>query len=295
VLVGLAENDANMVARLAALRQGLARRGWQEGRNIRLDVRYAPAGRDAPALARALVGTQPDVILAHTISAASALHKETRTIPIVFVSLADPVGAGFIASLARPGGNMTGLTTFESGISGKWLSMLREVVPGLKRVAFLANPDFTTYDFYLQASQGSAAALGIELASRPVRSTVEIAEVIETFAQAPNSGLIVPPDVFTVTHSDLIISSAARHRLPAVFAFGYLVANGALMSYGTDRIDEMRQAASYVDRLLRGDKPDELLVQLPTKFETFVNLKTAETLGLTMPSGLLLAADEIVE
>ena len=295
VLVGLAENDTNMIARLTALRQGLARRGWSEGRNIRIDYRYAPAGANAQTLAKDLVASQPDVILAHTVTIAAALQKETRNIPIVFVSLADPIGSGFISSLARPGGNMTGLMTFEPSVAGKWCSMLKEVHPRLRRAAFMANPDIKTYEFYLQAAQTPAAALAIELVPRPIKNVAEITNAIEEFARSPDSGLIVPPDVFTVSHGDLIIALAAQHRLPAVYAFGNLVSAGGLMSYGTDRVDEMRQAASYVDRILRGDKPSELPVQAPTKFETVVNLKTARALGVTVSPGLLLAADEVIE
>jgi len=295
VIVGLPEDDANMVARLTALRQGLAKRGWSEDRNIRIDYRYAPAGAHAQALARELIALQPEVILAHTVTVAAALQKETSTTPIVFVSLSDPIGSGFIASLARPGGNMTGLTTFEASVAGKWVSMLKEVIPGIKRAAFVANPEIKTYDFYLRAVQAPAAALAIEVVPCPVKSAAEITSVIEDVARVSDTGLIVPPDVFTVAHSDLIIALAARHRLPAVYWVGYLVAKGGLMSYGTDRVDEMRQAASYIDRILRGDKPADLPVQAPTKFETVVNLKTAKALGVTMPPGLLLAADEVIE
>jgi ABC-type uncharacterized transport system substrate-binding protein len=295
VLVGLPQDDPNMIARLTALRQGLAKRGWSEDRNIRIDYRYAPAGAHAQALAKELIALEPEVILAHTVTVAAALQKETSTIPIVFVSLADPIGSGFIASLARPGGNMTGLTTFEASIAGKWVSMLKEVTPRIKRAAFVANPEVKTYGFYLRAVQAPAAALAIEVEPRPVKNAAEITNVIEEFARVSDGGLILPPDVLTATHGDLIIALAARHRLPAVYAFGYLVAAGGLMSYGTDRVDEMRQAASYIDRILRGDKPADLPVQAPTKFETIVNLKTAKALGITIPPGLLLAADEVIE
>ena len=295
VIVGLAEDDANMIARLKALREGLARRGWSEGRNIRINVRYAPAGARAQALANELVALHPDVILAHTVTVAAALQRETSTIPIVFVSLSDPIGSGFIASLARPGGNLTGLTTFEPSIAGKWVSMLKEVAPGIKRAAFVANPEIRSYGFYLRAAQASAASLAVELVPLPIKNVSEVANVIEDFARLPDSGLIVPPDLFTATHGELIVALAAKHRLPAVYAFGYLVSAGGLMSYGTDRVDEMRQAASYIDRILRGDKPADLPVQTPTRFETVVNLKTAKVLGITVPPALLLAADEIIE
>jgi len=295
VLVGLAEDDPNMVARLAALREGLSKRGWVAGRNVLIDYRYAPAGARAQDLADELVATQPEVILAHTVTVALALQKSTRTIPIVFVSLSDPVGFGLIASLARPGGNVTGLTTFEPGIAGKWLSMLKDVAPQLKRAAFVANPDIRTYDFYLGATRSAATAIGIDLVQLPVKNATEIKWSIDDFARVPDGGLIVPPDVLTATHGDLIIALAAQHRQPAVYAFGYLVSAGGLMSYGTDRVDEMRQAAAYIDRILRGDKPADLPVQTPTRFETAINLKTAKALGVTIPPGLLLAADEVIE
>jgi putative ABC transport system substrate-binding protein len=185
--------------------------------------------------------------------------------------------------------------TFEPGIAGKWCSMLKELYPQIKRAAFMANPEIKTYEFYLRAAQTPATALAIELVPRPVKSAAEITNVLEEFARVPDSGLIVPPDVFTVSHGDLIIALAAQHRLPAVYAFGNLVSAGGLMSYGTDRVDEMRQAASYIDRILRGDNPADLPVQAPTKFETVVNLKTATALGITVPTGLLLAADEVIE
>ncbi len=295
VLVGLPEDNANIIERLAALRQALTRRGWTEGRNIHIDYRYAPAGAKAQALARELVALRPEVLLGHTVNIAAALKEEAGTIPIVFVSLADPIGSGFIASLARPGGNMTGLTTFEPSIAGKWLSMLKDVVPGIKRAAFVANPEIKTYDFYLNASQSPAALLGIEVVPHPVKNADDIANVIRDVAAVPSCGLIVPPDVFTASHSPLIIELTARHRVPAVYAFGYLVSAGGLMSYGTDRVDEMRQAAAYIDRILRGDKPSDLPVQAPTRFETVVNLKTAKALGVTIPPALLVAADEVIE
>ena len=295
VLVGLPQDDANMKARLVALRQGLERRGWYDGRNIRIDYRYAPAGAHVQTLAKELVALQPDAILAHTVTPAAALQRESHTIPVVFVSIGDPIGSGFIASLARPGGNFTGLMTFEQSIAGKWFSMLKEVVPQIKRAAFAGSPSTGTYDYYLRAAETPAASLAIELVPSPVENAAEITNLIEGFARVPNSGLVLPPDIFTATHGDLIIAHAARHHLPAVYAFGYLVSAGGLMSYGTDRVDEMRQAASYIDRILRGDKPADLPVQAPTKFETFVNLKTAKALGLTVPPGLLLAADEVIE
>jgi putative ABC transport system substrate-binding protein len=295
VLAGLAEGDANMKARLAALREGLGRRGWLEGRNISIDYRYAPAGAPTQALAKELVALRPEVILAHTILPASALKRESSTIPVVFVSIGDPIGAGLIAGLARPGGNLTGLMTFEASVAGKWFSMLREVAPQIARVAFVGSPKAPTYDYYLRASQAAAESLSIELVPTPIEQAADVAKSLENVARMPGSGLLVTPDIYTLANSNLIIAMAAQHRLPAVYAFGYLVSAGGLMSYGTDRIDEMRQAAAYIDRILRGDKPADLPVQMPTKFETAINLKTAKALGLTVPAGLLLAADHVVE
>ncbi len=295
VLAGLADNDANIQARFVALRQGLERRGWTEGRNIQIDTRYAPAGANAQERAKELLALRPDVVIAHTINVTLALQKETRAVPIVFVSVGDAIGTGLIATLARPGGNITGLTTFEPSIAGKWLSMLKEVAPRTKRVGFLANPSIASYGYYLDAAKAPAALLGIELVPCAVKSPDDIRQAVSSIASAPDSAMIVIPDIFVVTHSDLIIALAAQHRVPAIYAFGYMVSAGGLMSYGTDRIDEMRQAASYVDRILRGDKPSDLPVQAPTKFETFVNLKTAKSLGLSVPSAVLLAADEVIE
>ena len=295
VLVALPEDDANMKARLAALRQGLERRGWSDGRNIRIDYRHAPAGNHVQRLAKELVALQPDVLVAHTVTPAAALQRETREIPIVFVSIGDPIGSGFVNTLSRPGGNFTGLTTFEPSIAGKWFSMLKEVMPQIRSAAFMGNPRAGTYEYYLRAAEAPASSLGIKLLAGPVESAGEIASLIETVAGMPHCGLVVPPDIFTATYGDLLVALAAQHRVPAVYAFGYLVSAGGLMSYGTDRVDEMRQAASYIDRILRGDKPANLPVQTPTKFETFINLKAANALGITVPPGLLLTADEVIE
>jgi ABC-type uncharacterized transport system substrate-binding protein len=287
VLMGIAEDDADTKARLAKFRQELERLGWSEGRNVRIDIRFAPGGAQAQALAKELVALRPDVILAHSAQIAAALQRETRAIPIVFVNVNDPIGAGFVASVARPGGNLTGLLHYEEGISGKWLGLLKEIAPRLARAALVANPKNPVYDYFIRSANAAAASLAIELVRGPVENAADIERQLDSFARVPDSGLVVPPDVFTVVHSELIITLAARHRLPAVYAFGYLVSAGGLMSYGTDRVDEMRQAAAYIDRILRGDKPSDLPVQAPTRFETVVNLKTAKALGLTVPPGLL--------
>jgi putative ABC transport system substrate-binding protein len=295
VLVGLSEDDPGIKPRIAALRQELDKFGWNDGHNARIDLRYAPAGVGAEALARELVALQPDVILSHTVSVTAALQRQTRTIPIVFVSIGDPFGAGFIVSLARPGGNLTGLMTFESGIAGKWVAMLKEVAPRLARVLFVGDPKFSTYAYYLRAAETAASMLGLALVPARSESVSAIEHSIESFARTPNGALVVAPDLTTAAHGRLIISLAARHRLPAVYAFGYLVAAGGLMSYGTDRVAEMRQAATYVDRILRGAAPADLPVQTPTTFETTVNLATAKALGLEIPAALLARADEVIE
>ena len=222
------------------------------------------------------------------------MQQETRTIPIVF-SVADPIGSGFVASLSRPGGNLTGLLQYEEGITGKWLAMLKEIAPNLTRVALVANPRTTPFDYFLQSAKAVAPSLAIELVPTPVDNAADIERAIETFAREPNGGLVLPLDTSTVVHRNLIIGLAARHRLPAVYAIRVFVVAGGLMYYGTDFVDLVRQAASYVDRILRGAKPADLPVQTPTKFETVVNRKTAKALGLTVPPGLLIAADEVIE
>jgi putative ABC transport system substrate-binding protein len=295
VLVGLSQDDPGMKPRLDALHQELDRLGWVEGRNLRIDRRFAPAGANVQELANELVALQPDVILSHTVLVTAALQRATQTIPIVFVSIGDPFGAGFIASLARPGGNLTGMMTFEPGIPGKWVAMLREVAPGLKRVLFVADPKFSTYQYYLDGARTAATALGLELVPARLATPGEIEQAIDAFARSPHGALVVAPDLTTAVHGPLIVTLAARHRLPAVYAFGYLVAAGGLMSYGTDRVAEMRQAATYLDRILHGAVPGDLPVQTPVKFETTINLKSARALGLDIPATLLASADEVIE
>jgi putative tryptophan/tyrosine transport system substrate-binding protein len=294
VLVAYAEGDPEMEARLAAFRQGLERLGWSEGRNIHIDTRFAPAGAGQEQLrAQELVALKPDVIFAHTPQVAAAFQRESRAIPIVFVGVADPVGAGFIASLARPGGNLTGLLGIEPSIAGKWLTMLREIA-AVTRVALVANPK-NIFDYFLQAAEPLARSLSIELVPSPVKDAAEIERAIESFARKPNGGLVLPPDATTSVHRDLIIALAARHHLPAVYSIRLFVKAGGLMSYGIDFTNQFREAASYVDRILRGEKAADMPVQAPTKYETVINLKTAKALGLTVPPALLVAADEVIE
>jgi putative tryptophan/tyrosine transport system substrate-binding protein len=295
VLVGLAENDPEMKERIAGLREGLQKFGWAEGINLQIDYRFAPAGAQARLLARELIALQPDVILTQSTPATAAMQQETRTIPIVFAGVADPIGSGFVAGLPRPGGNLTGLLQYEEGITGKWLAMLKEIAPNLTRTALLANPRTAAFDYFLQSAKAVAPSLAIDLVPTPVDNPADIERAIKTFAGEPNGGLVLPPDTSTVVHRNLIIALAAQHRLPAVYAVRVFVAAGGLMYYGTDFVELYRQAGSYVDRILRGANPAELPVQTPTRFETVVNLKTAKALGLTVPPGLLVAADEVIE
>jgi putative tryptophan/tyrosine transport system substrate-binding protein len=298
VLVGLAEDDPEMKARLAAFRQGLEKRGWSEGRNVSIDTRFAPGETEdrAQAVAKELIALQPDVIFTQTTPLTAALQRESRTIPIVFAGPADPIGAGFVASLPRPGGNLTGIMLFEASVSGKWLEMLKEIAPRLERVAFMINPKTATYyNFYLDAAESLSPSLGIKVVPSLVESVADIQSTIEAFARTPNGGLLLPPDINTVAHRGLIITLAATYSLPAIAWLRVFVADGGLMSYGPNYVDMSRQAASYVDRILRGDKPSDLPVQAATKFETIINLKTAKGLGLTVPPRLFVAADELIQ
>jgi putative tryptophan/tyrosine transport system substrate-binding protein len=295
VLMGLPEDDPETKARTAKLRQELERLGWSEGRNVRIDTRFAPAGAQAQALARELLGLQPDVLLAHAAQIVAVVQRETPAVPIVFVNVSDPIGAGFVASLARPGANLTGLLHYEAGIVGKWLALLKEIAPRLARAGLVADPKSPVYDYFVRSANAAAPSLAIELVPGPVENAADIERFFDTFAQVSDGGLLLPPDITTLTHRDLIVALAAKHRLPAVYSFRVFVTAGGLMSYGTDQVAMFGQTASYIDRILRGAKPADLPVQAPTKYETVLNLKTAKTLGLTVPPGLLVAADEVIE
>jgi putative ABC transport system substrate-binding protein len=296
VLMGYAESDPEVKSRLVALRAGLAKRNWSEGGNVRIDYRFAAgeSQRYGP-LAKQLVGLNPEVILAHTTAAVAAVQRETRTIPIVFANVSDPIGSGFIASLAHPGGNLTGVLHYEPGIVGKWLAMLKEIAPHLTQAVMVANSKTTPFDYFKRSAEAVAKSLAIDLVPNHVETAADIQSAIERAARSSNAGLILPPDATTVVQRDLIIALAAQHRVPAVYPFSFFVEAGGLLSYGTDQLDIFRLAAAYVDRILRGDKAAELPVQAPTKFETAVNLKAAKALGLTVPAALLVAADEVVE
>ena len=295
VLTGDAEDDPGVKARLVAFRQGLDRLGWSVDRNVRIDYRFAANNLDQyQPLAKELVGLQPDVLLAYATPVAAAFQRESGTIPIVFVNVSDPVGSGLVASLARPGGNITGFMLYEEGITGKWLAMLKEIAPGLSRAALIANPKRTPYDYFVRSAKSVGPSLAIELVPTPVENAGDIERLIESFAREPNGGLVMLPGT-PIEHRDLVIALTARHRLPAVYPFRFFVAAGGLMSYGTDFVDQSRQAAGYVDRILRGANTADLPVQAPTKYETVLNLKTAKALGLDVPPSLLVRADEVIE
>jgi putative ABC transport system substrate-binding protein len=294
VLVGLKKDDPDTKARLAGFRQKLESLGWSGGHSVRIDYRFAPAGFRAQALAKDLIALQPDVILSVASPATRALQRATQTVPIVFVNVSDP---SFVTNLAHPDGNLTGQLLFEPTVTGKWLAMLKDIAPSLKRAAFVINPKTATYyEYYLRAAQAAAPSLAIELVFVPLENAAaDIERTIGSFAQGPNGGLLLPPDTNTNLHRDLIIGLAARHRLPAVYSDRFFVVAGGLMCYSTDRVEQFRWAASYVDRILRGAKPANLPVQVPTKFATVINLKTAKALGLSVPPLLLVAADELIE
>jgi putative ABC transport system substrate-binding protein len=296
VLVGVSEDDPDMQGRLGGFRQGLERLGWSDGRNVHIDYRFADGHADRfQPLAKELVALQPDVILAQSPPVVAVMQRESRAIPIVFVDISDPIGPGFVASLARPGGNLTGVMSFEAGITGKWLAMLKEIAPGLARVALVGNPKTTSFNYWRRAAEATAPSLAIELVVDQVETAADIEDAIEACGRVPNGGLLLPPDTTTIQHRDLVITLAARHRVPAVYSFRFFVVAGGLMSYSIDFIEQYRRAAAYVDRILRGANPADLPVQAPTKFETVINLKTAKALGLTVPPGLLVAADEVIE
>ena len=297
-LIALPESDPELKKWLAAFGQALERLGWSENRNVHLDYRFTPAGAHARDLAKELLALQPDVVLAFSTPATAAFQQETRTVPIVFIGIADAVGQGLVPSLTHPRGNLTGLTMYEASVSGKWLEMLREIEPQLARAAFVLNPKTAPYyDFYMRGAKSAGPSLGIEPVLSPIENdATDIEHAITAFAHAtPKGGLVVPGDSTTNAHRDLIVSLAARHRLPAVYTNEFFVTAGGLMSYGVDWVNEFGQAAFYVDRILRGANPRELPVQAATKFVTALNVKTAKALGLAVPPGLLVAADKEIE
>jgi putative ABC transport system substrate-binding protein len=295
VLMGFAESDHGAQSGVAGFREELRKLGWMEGRNINIDTRWATA-ESMQAFAKELVALQPDFILTSSTPATAAMAQQTRTTPIIFVMVSDPVGSGFVASLPRPGGNVTGFTAIEGSLGGKWVELLKEIAPQVTRVVLLFNPAMATYaEYYLHPFKVGAASLGVEAIIAPVHDSSELESAVATQAREPNSGLIIMPDAFLIGHRAQIASLAARYRAPAVYWSRFFAELGGLISYGPSVVDEYRRAASYADRILRGAKPSELPVQAPIKFELVINLKTARTLGLEIPPTLLARADEVIE
>jgi putative ABC transport system substrate-binding protein len=296
VLAPYDESDSVMKPRVSAFTQALADLGWADGRNVRIVFRWA--GNDINrirALAQELVGLHPDVILVSSTAATAAVQRETRTIPVVFANVGDPVASSIVARLDRPSGNVTGFALFETTLGGKWLELLSEIAPGLKRAAIMFNPDTVTASAYMPSLETAAQSLKVAPIIAPVHSDVEIETAIIALGREPGGGLVVIPDLFTLTRRAPIILAAARNNVPAVYANSEYVRDGGLLSYGPDQLDNFRRAAAYVDRILRGEKPGDLPVQFPTKFEMVVNLKTAKALGLAVPASIMLLANEVIE
>jgi putative ABC transport system substrate-binding protein len=293
---GSAADDPDGQANDAAFLQALQQSGWTDGRNLRIDHRWGMGNADnIRKYAAELAALAPDVILAGGTSTMAALLQATRTVPIVFVNVADPVGAGFVDSLARPGGNATGFMQFEYDLSGKWLELLKQVAPGVTRAAVLRDPAISAGIGQFAVIQSVARSVGVEVSPVSVRDAPEIERAVAAFVRLPNGGLVATASALTLRHRELIIALAARHKLPAVYYRRYYVTSGGLISYGYDLIDQFRRAAGYVDRILKGEKPADLPVQAPTKYELVINLKTAKALGLEVPPTLLARADEVIE
>jgi putative ABC transport system substrate-binding protein len=297
VLMGFAENDPTAQAWIAAFRDALTKFGWTEGNNLRIELRWAAADPEKIGkFAKELVGLGPDVIFDQTTPVTGALSRETHTIPIVFVYVADPVGSGFAPSLARPGGNITGFTYLEPTTGGKWVELLKEIAPRTAHVAILFNPATTPpLKFYMPSIQAAASSFAIEASSTPVHAKDEIEGVIAAQARNPGGGLLVMPDVFNDANLELIIALAARSSVPAIYPRPVFAESGGLIAYGADLTEQFRQAAGYVDRILKGANPGDLPIQQPTKFELVINLKTAQALGLSVPQSMLLLADGVIE
>jgi putative tryptophan/tyrosine transport system substrate-binding protein len=297
VLMGFAESDPEGQALVAAFREGLQQLGWTEGRNVRIDYRWTALDKELmQRFAKDLVALQPDVILTQSTPATAVLLQQTRTIPIVFGLLADPIGSGFVASFPRPGGNVTGFVTMQPTMGGKWLELLKEIAPRTARVAALFNPATAPYaEYWLNPFKAAAASFAVQAIVASVHDASELESVVAAQAHEPNGGLIVMPDTFMNEHRSEITTLAARYRLPAVYPYRAFAESGGLLSYGDVLVDNFRRAASYVDRILKGEKPSELPVQAPVKFELVINLKTAKALGLDVPVHLQQRADEVIE
>jgi putative ABC transport system substrate-binding protein len=297
VLIQLVEGDPEGQKRLAAFREHLEKLGWRVGVNLQIDYRWAVSSAERAQTATAeLLSPTPDVILANGTNALRAAQQATRTVPIVFTTVIEPVGQGFVANLAHPGGNITGFSYLEASVGGKWLNLLKQIAPQVTRVACVFNPQRGPYSVGISYfAEESAQRSAVQYVAAPVFGPQEIESVLTRVAHDPGGGLIVSPDAFTVTHRKLIIDLAARYGLPAVYSERIFAAEGGLVSYGGDYVDHFRQAATYVDRILRGEKPGDLPVQQPSKFQLVLNLKTAKALGLTIPPGVLAIADEVIE
>jgi putative tryptophan/tyrosine transport system substrate-binding protein len=289
-------NDAEGQRQAAAFREALQTLGWTVGRNIRADYRWVTGDIDRTRMAKEIVEQQPDVIVVETTVGVAALARESRTIPMIFVNVSDPVGSGFVTNLAHPGGNITGFMSNEPVLGGKWPELLKEIAPGVARAGFLFNPDTAPYaEPFLRHAESAGRSLGMEVAAALIRNDGEIEQVIAGIASNPGGGLIVLPEATTNARFELIIATAARHRLPAIYAYRYQATAGGLISYGVDIADLFRSAAAYVDQVFRGAKPADLPVQAPTRFRLVVNLNAARALGLTVPTATLLRADEVIE
>lgn len=293
---GLAADDPDVQVRIAALLQELQRLGWTVGRNVQIDYRWGLSDAERTRkYAAELVALAPDVILTSGTASVAPLLQATRTVPIVFVNVADPVGAGFVASLAHPGGNTTGFVQFEYSLSGKWLELLKQIAPSTVRVAVIRDPAISAGIGQFGAIQSMGSSVGVEVSPVNVRAASEVENTIAAFARQPNAGLIVTASALALLHRDLLIMLAARHKLPTVYFRRIFVTNGGLLSYGIDLTDQYRRAAGYIDRILKGEKPADLPVQAPTKYELAINLKTAKALGITVPATFLATADQVIE
>jgi putative ABC transport system substrate-binding protein len=296
VLMNRAADDPYGQARLAAFQQALQQLGWSDGRNVRIDIRWHENDADrARRYAQELVALAPDVVLAENTISVMALYHVTRTLPIVFALVPDPVGAGFVDSLSRPGGNITGFMVFEYGFSGKWLELLKQIAPQVTRAAVIRDPTISSGTAQFSAIQAVAPALGVEVTPIGVNDIGVIERAVEAFARSANGGLIMTGGAFSAVTRDLIITLAARHKLPAVYWDRYMVTAGGLVSYSPDYVHQYRRAAGYIDRILKGEKPAYLPVQAPTKYDLVINLKTAKALGLEIPPSVLARADEVIE
>jgi putative ABC transport system substrate-binding protein len=298
VLIGYAESDRQGQAYVAAFRDGLQKLGWTAGRNIRIDTRWVAPGdaKSRQSSAKELIALQPDLILSHGTPNTATFLQQTRTIPIVFAAVSDPLGQGFVANFALPGGNVTGFMNMEPTMAGKWMELIREIAPRVARVGLLFNPATAPYaESWLNPFKSAGASFGVQAVAAPVHGTAELDTAVAAQASEPNGALIVMPDTFTTAHRAQITALAARHSLPAVYPFRFFAEHGGLLSYGTDLVHDFRRAATYADRILKGAKPIELPVQAPVKFELVINLKTAKALGLTVPPSLLQRADQVIE